>query len=169
MKTAGSRLLVFGITVLCATGTLLHGQAKSNHRTSVSETILADPFNAGRETAHVLGSTEKEATFTLMTSWIPGPDRKGYFRWQMGVSGEGVTLSEAPKFINSLHNCTYTLNVYDHGGFVLRHIPILFLRSVADSGDITAMSSNDLIQMNSAEYQKFVFGSWDVSWSCPEK
>ena len=168
MDTRCKRLFALSLSVSLASSLLLHGQAKAKRKAPLPNKIYAEPWDAGRETARVLGPSEKQATFVLTTSWIPGPDHKGYFRWQMNVAGEGVALAESPKFINSLHRCTFTLNAYDHGGFVLRHVPLPFMRTIADSGDVTSMSSNDLVQMDVAEYENFILGSWDVSWNCQE-
>jgi hypothetical protein len=112
--------------------------------------------------------TEKEqAQFGVVTSWIPGEGHRGYIRYKIHAFGYGVALGKTEAYINKLHACAFTLNLYDKDKFVLKRIPLVFMRSVSDDGSVIAMDSNDMTQMDLADYKSFlVAGVWTISWTC---
>ena len=137
-----------------------------NHVT-LPPSSLAKGISWAPDVAHVLGPNKHEAVFTMVTSWIPGEGHRGFIRYQLNAVGEGVSLKDAPSFIEELHVCTYTLLLYDSENFILRRVPIIFMRTTDDSGDITSMNANDLAQMDMSEYESFIKdGRWQVSWAC---
>jgi hypothetical protein len=156
------RILVF--LTLCAPfiGPAAGQTTKAKPRSDLSEGI-----SEGFQQLKVLDDDPHTATFRLSTSWIPGEGHKGYIRFRLFVTGDGVNLKEAPAFIERIHACDYTLELDDKGGFVLRRIPLTFVKGVAASGDVTSMLANDIYQMDLAEYKSFIAGSsWGIPWSC---
>jgi len=120
--------------------------------------------------------------FSLTTSWIPGADRKGTFRYRLSVSPSIHSAIEmakepsppqgwaVPNLISRLHDCTYTLRLMDSGAFVLQRVPVVFQTTVDDEGIAIGMDSNDYFAMQLAQYRSFLSAkreeSWDVVWHC---
>ena len=167
IREAYVKSLVKGIIVSLIFSALFGlGQTPSHGKKSESPS-LSDAADMGIEKSPILNDDPHLAVFHLVTSWIPGEQKKGYVRYRISVIGSGVGLKEAPKYIDRLNKCDYTLILYDSGNFVLRRIPLVFMRGVADSGDVTELNANDLSQMSLAEYKMFVEkGVWQIGWSC---
>jgi hypothetical protein len=139
------------------------------HTAMPDTTIFSEGVDMGSDTVKIFEDDKHQATFQMTTSWIPGEGHKGFIRYRVSATGIGLTLKEAPPYIERLHKCDITAILYDSGKFVLRRIPLIFMRGVADSGDVVEMNANDLDQMDLAEYRRFISkGSWQVSWVCPE-
>ena len=127
---------------------------------------LSGAADRGTEKAPILEDDTHLAVFHLVTSWIPGEQSKGYVRYRVTVTGEGVNLKDAPKYIDRLYKCDYTLVFYDGDGFVLRRIPLIFMRGVSESRDVTELLANDISQMSLAEYKMFAGkGRWQITWA----
>jgi hypothetical protein len=76
-----------------------------------------------------------------------------------------------PDLITRLHACTYTVRVFDDGGFVLQRVPLVLQTLVDDNGAANGMNSNDLFPMELAPYRAFLAAirdqSWDIVWHRP--
>lgn len=119
--------------------------------------------------------------FYLVTSWIPGREHKGYFRYQLRTSlvyapvGEAVAAQTMPQAFSEFKKCSFFLELYDDGGFVLDKIPLYFQEMVGDTGAVTGMVANDSFQMDLYEYKKFIHAglragpeaTWNISYTCP--
>jgi hypothetical protein len=120
---------------------------------------------AGSETVHVLKMESVLAHFTVQTSWIPGEARKGFFRYQI-TAGPNTPTADDSAYIEKLHACDFAIRLYDNGGFLLRRIPVVFIRNVDNDGKYTSISSNDIEQLDLIDYKAFLKGSWEMDWQC---
>jgi len=141
----------------------------------------------GTREIRIFPDDPRKTNFTLITSWIPGAEHKGFFRYQlfvfvMDASASDKILFDAtppeqgwgiPETIDRLQKCLLFLNTYDDGGFVLQKIPLFFTTRVDDHGVATGLSANDSSQMDLNNYQSFLAAkpdsSWEIDWSCPTK
>jgi len=141
-------------------------------------------YDAGIRVLPILSGDLRQAFVTLSTSWVPGPDHKGMFRYKVKITSFQPSLSVQAKtpepsygwdfstLIDKFHSCDYTLRVFDKGEFILRRIPLAFLTDVDDAGKSSAISANDMSSMDLDEYRSFLSAnkniSWDVTWICPK-
>lgn len=141
----------------------------------------------GTRQIRIFEDDPRQFRFILLTSWIPGHEHKGFFRYQLSVAVLPVPPSPNPLYsptppqqgwgvsetIDRLHNCTLFLSVYDDGGFVLQKIPLILQRTVDDQSVIVGLSANDSSQMDLKDYQNFLSAnpqaSWNIEWACPDK
>jgi hypothetical protein len=120
--------------------------------------------------------------FNLTTSWIPGPDHKGSFRFKMMATIKKPYSSEEQEkspelygqeatetLLRRAHECLIEMELYDTAGFILRDVPIPFSFGMGESGKVVALSANSAVQMDAEEYKKFLFGSWVVTWTVPPR
>jgi len=120
--------------------------------------------------------------FTLATSWIPGPDHKGSFRFKMMATTQRPPSTEeqekspelygpeaTEKLLRRAHDCLIEMELYDTDGFLLRDVAIPFSLGMGGSGKVVALSANNAVQMDAEEYKKFLFGSWVVTWTDPPR
>jgi hypothetical protein len=162
----------------------LHAQhpASSHSQTNQSE-YLSKPVSWGSQTIRVFKDSKKEMTFTLATSWIPGPDHTGMFRYKMNAFPKKLTLDEQSgttelftpeaneKFIDRVHVCSLTLTLFDADQFKLRDVGLIFTLGVDDNAREVALNTNSSVQMDASEYKKFIgdsagSGSWSLNWDC---
>lgn len=147
---------------------------------------LAKPVDWSEYSAHLFKDSPVTMTFRLATSWIPGEDHKGMFRYKLNAfPKKPTTVAEAVKdteldtpekiesFVKRVNQCEIFLALYDSDGFLLRSVPVSFDRGVNSEGQLQALSANRSTQMDADEYRMFVgsnstSGSWAVSWNCPE-
>jgi hypothetical protein len=140
---------------------------------------LAVPVIWDAETVRIFKDSELNMTFHLTTSWIPGPDHKGMFRYKMGASPEKLPLKTqlanpdlySPEAIEKLlkrtHECIISVDLFDMDGFVLRRFDVPFSFGVDGSAKIVGLTANDFIQMSADEYKNVTAkGGWSVSWLC---
>jgi hypothetical protein len=157
----------------------------SNHQSPINE-LLAKPMDWHEHRARMFENSQVTMIFTLTTSWIPGPDHKGMFRYKMSAAPEvPATLNERAKypelsghegveqFIRRVNQCLISLVLYDPDGFILRKVPIEFSYGADENAHIVALTANDAVQMDVEEYNKFVWdpkgsGTYTIDWSCPE-
>jgi hypothetical protein len=152
---------------------------KPQQSTAINE-LLAKPMDWHEHKARMFDDSRVSMVFTLTTSWIPGPDHKGMFRYKMSAAPDiPTTLNERAKFpefygyegiehfIQRVNRCVISLDLYDPDGFLLRKVPI-------DAGaHIVALSANDAIRMDVEEYKKLTWdpkgsGTYTIEWSCPQ-
>ena len=127
----------------------------------------------------------RNARFELITSWIPGSDNKGLFRYKVNVEIEPPTAEDKalftqtppkggwgiPESLDRLQRCGFTLRLLDEGGFILQKIPITLIKTVDDKGIVASLNDNDSSPMQFSEYKSFMAatptGSWELTWRCP--
>jgi hypothetical protein len=125
----------------------------------------------------------RQSFFVLTTSWIPGSDKHGHFRYQIEAAvldanaaekaiqvippRQGWALSD---YVIRAHACSYSLTLYDSEHFVLQRIDPIFQIVVDEASHAKSMRSNDLATMDLHTYQEFLkakaMDSWDVAWTC---
>jgi hypothetical protein len=126
-------------------------------------------------TPPILPDPAPKVSFHLQTSWIPGDQHRGTFRYRLNgaifasameraKSPESYTPASIATTIKQIHACDITLVMYDRDGFVLRKIAVPFAYGVNEQSEIISLSSNDATQMDVSEYRRF--SSWTLSWSC---
>src|SRR5579859_1686056 len=78
------RMLLLPALLLCAIG-IAQSPADSSPTSphSASSSALSDPQYKGQRTLLLFKDDPHPARFTLITSWVPGTDNKGYFRYQV--------------------------------------------------------------------------------------
>lgn len=112
--------------------------------------------------------------FYLKTSWIPGKEHKGYFRYQVRASltyapDAHSTAESMKQAFADIQSCFITLELYDNGGFVLQKIPLFFQGTVDDTDTLVFLLANDSSQMDLSDYKIFRdSGSWNILWACPK-
>ena len=117
------------IVLICLVSTTIFGQTP-RVKSTTNLPSLSEGVDFGTEEIQVLEDDKRPASFSLTTSWIPGEGHKGFVRYRIRVTGVGVPLKEAPHYIDRLHACSFTLNLYDKGNFILRRIPLTFSRGI---------------------------------------
>jgi hypothetical protein len=121
--------------------------------------------------------------FYLTTSWIPGPDHKGVFRYKINVEPRTRTAEEmqtekappqgwgVPPLIVRLHSCRFTLEIMDEEGFVLQRSLLTLATGVNEEGVESSLNTNDSFPMELAQYRSFLAAkpqaSWGIGWHCP--
>lgn len=148
-----------------------------------TDEILATPQLWNSETLRLFKDSDKEITFSLATSWIPGDNHRGLFRYR--IKGLPVELSATQralemnipeayeKLLIRAHACSMGLELYDSDQFILRKIPIPFFNYLSSDGKVTGLSLNEAVQMDASEYRRLCgtpsqSGSWGLSWNCGE-
>jgi hypothetical protein len=121
--------------------------------------------------------------FYLTTSWIPGPDHKGVFRYKINVEPSTRTADEmqtekappegwgVPPLIVRLRSCRFTLEVMDGEGFILQRVLLTLATGVNEEGVESSLNTNDSFAMELAQYRSFLVAkpqdSWNIGWHCP--
>ncbi len=155
------------IIALC-TGVAL-GQQRGS--ASGSPGSLSKGTNMGKLTIRPMVDDTHAATFSLWTSWLPGENHKGVFRYRVVVAGEDLAPSEEASYIKQLNTCQFTLTPYDTDSFKIRDVPLKFDFGVTQDGTVYQLQTNELAQMDLTEYRSFLAGhrwivSWDISGKC---
>jgi hypothetical protein len=157
------------------------------HRPDQNEQ-LAKPIDWGEQSIRLFTDSNVYMNFQLSTSWIPGKDHKGMFRYRVNVSPKmPATIAErmADSVLNSpegiqtfvlrVQDCSLFIDLYDTDGFSLRSVYILPQRLVDDQARVIGLIANSSEQMDADEYRKFAganiltSGSWQIKWICPNK
>jgi hypothetical protein len=155
---------------------------KSPPRATSTE-ALAKPTFWEPNTERFFTDSPLRMTFNLATSWIPGSDHKGMFRYKIIGNPVKPNLSESAKdpdltsskateeFINRIIGCDVNVALYDTDGFVLRTILLDFKLGVDNEAHPVSLIANSSAQMGSSEYRMFVgdeekSGQWAITWSC---
>jgi hypothetical protein len=148
------------------------------HKTPSSTSLLAVPKDWPNFSTRMFQDASLKIVFHLTTSWIPGPDHKGSFRFKLMAAPERAALAEdqdksselygpeaTASLLRRVHNCVIDIELYDSDGFVLRDVPVPFSLGMGSSGNLVALSANNAVQMDADEYKKFIVGSWIVTWT----
>jgi hypothetical protein len=124
----------------------------------------------------MFSDTGDQVVFRLSTSWIPGEDHQGRFRYKLdGTPKFAVEYPEpnqGEELLKRVQACTIHLLLYDRNEFELRTIQVQFIRAVNDQLKLSALNANQSVQMDVEEYRLFwksdsSRGSWKVAWYCP--
>jgi hypothetical protein len=139
---------------------------------------LEFPVFWNAETVRMFKDSDVDMKYTLTTSWIPGPDHKGMFRYKMGVAPlqtpervkdapELYTPNAIENLMKRAHRCIISVDLYDVDGFIVRRFDVGFSFGTNSSAQIVGLTANDFIQMDAAEYKKLTAsGAWSVGWLC---
>jgi hypothetical protein len=110
-------------------------------------------------------SNPKLIPFAMSTSWIPGENHKGFFRYRVTTLDFGLQGDELSTYIGKLHDCRFFLQLDDFQGFKLRSFEVLFSTTQDASGQLHSMIANDMAQMDLSEYKTLINGGdWTISW-----
>ena len=146
--------------------------------------VLAKPIDWGQKSVRIFRGSNILMNFKLATSWIPGQDHVGLFRFKLSAVPKippaqaqqiGEKNLDAPeeleRFVARAHTCTFGLMLNDADGFLLRSITVSFLNVSDDgNGQIVGLMANSSDQMDADEYLRFLGtekakGSWQVTWN----
>lgn len=122
---------------------------------------------------------ETTVTFSLSTSWIPGEDRKGRFRYKVDVTvpqhGDGVTVDSIAGILKRTQACTLYLVLNDKYDFQLRSIQLYLSKTVDEDMNLRGLNVNSSESMDVNEYRSLIGGTnevgghWQVKWNCNEE
>jgi hypothetical protein len=137
---------------------------------------LAAVVDWGTDVPPILPDPAPKVSFHLETSWIPGGQHRGMFRYRIygAIFASAIEHAKSPTSykpesiaatIRQIHACDLTLILFDKDSFVLRKIDVPFSYGVNDQSEIVSLNSNDAAQMDAKEYRQV--NSWSMSWSCP--
>jgi hypothetical protein len=161
-----------------------NAQGQTHQKTYLSDSqaeSLAAPRNWGSITLQMFPDSDRRVIFTLVTSWIPGENHAGMFRYKVQGTPFELTLAQraqdmnipasTEKLMRRIHACDVELDLYDADGFILRKVPIVFDYGVY-GGQVQSLIANDSSQMDASEYRKLVgtssnSGSWNIAWVPP--
>jgi hypothetical protein len=141
---------------------------------------LRDPFYAGVRHIALFKDDTRLFPFALVTSWIPGADKKGVFRYKLHAGWVKQTADQyitAPQYawdqestLKRIDTCSFYLMIYDAGGFLLANTPVSFNQAVDDNGKLVALDSNSAFPMSQADYVLFtkneVPDGWNIGFNC---
>lgn len=179
------RTLGFALIALSMSAYSQSKMSAAHQNTSPNE-ALAKPLEWHEHKVRLFEDSEVSTVFTLTTSWIPGADHKGMFRYKVIAAPEiPPTLNERAKypelsgyqgvehFVRRMNQCLISLVLYDSDGFLLRKVPLSFALGADQDAHITALSANDATQMDADEYRKLKgdtkeAGSYSIDWACRE-
>jgi len=140
---------------------------------------LAKPIDWGQQSVRLFTDSNLIMTFTLATSWIPGENHKGVFRYKISAFPDITNPYYSPElkeqYIRRVQDCVLFLELYDKDEFSLRTVYLLPERLVDDEAHIIGLTANSSEQMDADEYIKFagtsIFttGNWEMKWRCSEK
>jgi len=176
-------LLAFSVLISAQTP---RPHSQPTHQSPSINGLLAKPMDWNERRVRMFEDSQVTMIFTLTTSWIPGPDHKGMFRYKMSAAPDVPTaLNERAKypelaghegieqFIRRVNQCVISLVLYDPDGFILRKIPIEFSFGTDENAHVVALAANDAAQMDIDEYEKLTWdpkgsGTYTINWACPE-
>jgi hypothetical protein len=169
------------LCVFMASGMLtpIRGQGKgstSSAQNSSSNDKLAKKLEWEPFDVRLFHDIDAKLVFNLATSWIPGEDRKGRFRYKIEVRAgfdkdTVATLDSTEKLFNKAKTCDFFLKLLDADEFELRDIPLTFDNNVNSSLMLVGLSANSSVPMTAVEYRSLVgapnsSGKWSINWRC---
>lgn len=174
---------LFLLACWCLLNSCVGQSSASSPRIAESRAQLEKPLDWGEYPVRLFTDVPTNVTFHLMTSWIPGEDHKGMFRYKINAfvkpptpqKGEQVspaTTDAAEELLKRTRSCDVYLILQDVDGFELRQIPVPLGVGVNPEGRVVGLWANSSSQMDADEYRAFVgkpgqSGGWAVSWNCP--
>ncbi len=142
------------------------------------------PIDWGQKSVRIFRDSSMLMNFKLATSWIPGQDGIGLFRFKLSafpkipsaqsqqIQGKDWSSPEdLERLVARAHMCRIGLLLNDGDGFLIRSIPLSFINVSDDgNGEIVGLIDNSSDQMDAGEYLRFVGtdrgkGSWQITWS----
>jgi hypothetical protein len=169
--------ILFCITICLVSGTTQpQSGGNANRSTQQNQNVaLAKPVDWGTAPpARIFKDTEMKVNISLKTSWIPGEDHKGMFRYRMIAITDTPAIysdQEIETLMNRVHSCSVFLVLQDVDGFQLRELMVPFGYGVDKDARLKSLYANTASQMDADEYRQFVgnskqSGSWSISWDC---
>jgi len=160
------------VVAVLVTAVLLTASFAQKQAPSSSNTSLAKSRDLGKLTLRMFSNSPR-VTFALATSWIPGENHKGMFRYRISVIPEqtvppdGTTnLEETATLLKQVQSCQTFLTLLDADDFVLRKIEVPLDQGIDDQARLRALTANESAQMDANEYRNFIErGSWSISWA----
>jgi len=165
-----------GSLILLVAVPMLSSQSKSNPSSNSKGSVqslasLSKPMSWSAVTIRMFDDDLEKMTFTLVTSWIPGDDRKGMLRYTMNARPEyhSSAIEVYEQLIKRVARCVVQLKLLDEDGFILRSHEVPFAIALDDQYRVHGLRANDFMQMDANEYRPLFEGkgSWDISWRCP--
>jgi hypothetical protein len=155
-------------------------QQKTSTRPSPEASLnekFAKPEGWGKIELKLFKDSPDFMAFRLLTSWIPGEDHKGRFRYKLTATPRLVgEYASEPRQIGILsdrvQNCSISLILSDVYGFELRRVPVLFGTTVNSESETVGLLASTSVQMDLSEYKSFIgndvrSGTWNIGWNCP--
>lgn len=147
-------------------------QAEENER-------LAKPVQWPELDRRLFKDSNDVMVFKMATSWIPGEDHDGRFRYKLTATPLLKDEYSSPlKQIGIMskrlqQSCTISIVLLDVDGFELRRVTPDLSLALNDAMDIVGLTANESEQMDASEYKSLVgnggqSGSWNIAWNCPE-
>jgi hypothetical protein len=177
-----NRLAVLVLLVSSSLGVTQSPTHSKTPPTPSTNSLLAAPMEWHYFSTRMFQDSQVNIVFNLTTSWIPGPDHKGSFRFKMTAITQKPPSAEeqdkspelygpeaTEKLLRRVNDCLIEMELYDTDGFLLRDVPIPFSFGMGGSGKVVTLSANNAVQMDAEEYKKFLFGSWVVTWTVPPR
>jgi hypothetical protein len=146
---------------------------------------LASPVDWGTQGISFFKDSPVLMLFSLETSWIPGEDYRGMFRYKLSAQPTTKELLEYNKslntpekieaFVRRADTCMMYLEIYDPNEFILRHILLIPQFTTKEgSAYVNGIYANNYAQMSADEYRTFIKGtdtsvSWNISYTCLSK
>jgi len=146
--------------------------------------VVAKPIDWGQKSVRIFRDSNILMSFKLTTSWIPGQDHVGLFRFKLSafpkippaqaqqISEKNLdTPGETERIVARARTCKFSVMLNDADGFLLRSIPVSFMNVSDDgNGQIVGLMDNSSDQMDADEYLRIAGtdkakGSWQVTWS----
>jgi len=177
MFTRKHPVIVTTVILLTLARSVSHSQARSQRNSSneyAQNAALARPIDWGSFVVRMLKTSEMKIKFTLQTSWIPGENHKGMFRYRLTAMPDtppSYSPEETEAIMKRVHSCSILLDLYDVAGFQLREIRVPVSYGVDNDVRVQNLNANAASQMDANEYRQLVgnskqSGSWSVSWTC---
>jgi hypothetical protein len=141
-------------------------------RTQSSNTSLAKSQEWMDLTRRVWTNSDRSIVFHLRTSWIPGENHRGMFRYILtGVPQSATSSNQSPDtqtlMTDIVNNCSIYLVLSDADQFELRNIKVPLNYGADDAGRVQSLYVNSSVQMDASEYRSLLSGGgYDISWKC---
>ncbi|HLY40202.1 MAG TPA: hypothetical protein VKR52_03270 [Terracidiphilus sp.] len=166
--------------VLFSTPTFSMAQQNSRAKQSRAEENerLAKPVEWPALERRLFKDSHDLMVFKMATSWIPGQDHEGRFRYKLTATPLLKDEYSSPqKQIGIMskrlqETCSISIVLLDTDGFELRRVQPDLSLALNNETDIVGLTANDSEQMDASEYKSFVgkedqAGSWNIAWNCP--
>jgi hypothetical protein len=158
--------------------------AEKTSRPATQNEALAKPRDWGEVSIRLFKDSEMQMTFGLATSWIPGEEHKGMFRYRLSAYPKTPqTIAERARFpelyspaaiesfVERVQKCDFILELFDSDQFKLRNVSVFFNRAVDEQARLIGLETNSSSQMDADEYRKLignavVTGSWEIGRAC---
>jgi hypothetical protein len=156
-------------------------QPQSKRTTAASNEGLSIPQSWSSITLRLFKDSDRQIVLSLATSWIPGDNHQGLFRYKIKGFPVELTPEERAsemnipeaneKFLRRAHACSMELDLYDSDEFILRKVPLPpFNYLLSSDGKIVGLDLNEAVQMDASEYRRLIgtpsqSGSWNLGWT----